>query len=142
MESNVIVRKHPDTGDVITLFESKKDGKTYGRIRLDSTNFVSNNGITNVVKRVAFETLTPETLPAMTPLLKADAPYPIKGKILVKETLEPQYEGQVPKLNPSTEQYVTVKGHQVYRTTSFTSDMNADDILINENTIDKFLGDE
>ena len=127
---------HPETKKVITLFtkadKTTGEEKTYGRVRIDSTVISMVNGYQRRNKRTAFVVLDPEVLPLMAPHIVADKPYPINGKVIVLETLEPQYEGHVPKMNPTTQEYVKVNGNLVYRTTEFTTDMSAQDTLVNQ----------
>jgi hypothetical protein len=132
--TNVVVA-HPETGKVITIFtkadKATGEERTFGRVRLDSESFTVSNGFTSVRKRTAFVVLDSQVLPLIAPHIQAGQPYPIAGKIVVKETLAPQYEGHVPKMDPSTNEYVRVHGMLVYRITEFTTDLNQRDILVN-----------
>lgn len=132
MKAQIIVKAHPDTGEVITINESKKDGKNYGKIRLEAHQLVDKNGLLQVEKRVAFVTITPEALPMMTPMLKADGVYPLEGKLVVKETFEPQWSTHRPKMNPVTQEYVRVDGKEVYRNTIFTQNFSEPDEFITQ----------
>ncbi len=57
----------------------------------------------------------------------------MEGKIIVKESLEPFYEGQAPKMNPITEEYIYCNGRHIYRTTEFTTNLEAQDQLVQAN---------
>ena len=119
---------HPKTGEVITNFD--KNGKTYGTVRVDETFLAVENGYTSMKKRTAFITIGDDVLAFMSPLIKADAPYPLEGKIVVTESFEPFYEGQEAKMNPTTEEFIRVDGKLVYRNSDFTTDLNASDSLL------------
>jgi hypothetical protein len=128
METQAIVVKHPESGKVITKWE--KDGKTYGKIRLDQSTIVVENGFTNIRKRVAFVTMDEATMAVLEPSLKDGKPYPINGKIVRKESFEPLYAGQAHKINPTTNEAVLVNGKKVYFKDDFTTNMSAQDSLI------------
>jgi hypothetical protein len=124
-----IVKAHPTTGQVVTYFQSEK-GETFGKIRVDQSAPVINNGFLSFANRSAFITMDEETAKKLEPILKEEQPYPIAGKVLVRESTEPFYEGQEAKINPSTEEVITHLGAPVYRDTEFTSDINAQDVLL------------
>ena len=54
----------------------------------------------------------------------------LTGKIVVRETLTPRYDGQSPKINPATGEILTKDGEPIYRNTMFTPSMNDQDELI------------
>lgn len=54
----------------------------------------------------------------------------LPGKIVVKETLEPRYDGQSPKINPSTGEVLTKNGMPIYRNTEYTGNPEEFDVLI------------
>ena len=128
MKNQAIVVKHPETGNVITKWE--KDGKTYGKIRLDQSTIEVANGFTNIRKRVAFVTMDEATMEVLAPSLKDGQPYPIDGKIVRKESFSPFYDGQAHKINPTTNEAVLVNGNKVYLKDDFTTNMSAKDELI------------
>ena len=131
------VGAHPETGELVTLYTKvdKATGEevTYGRVRIDETKRVNNNGFMSLAKRSAFVTLNAEILEEIAPLLVEGQPYPDEGKIIVIETFEPQYDKHTPKINPTTKQYVKVNDKPVYMQQIFTFDMNAQDQLIRNN---------
>ena len=119
---------NPKNGLVVTKFD--KNGKTYGTVRVDESFIAVENGYSSLKRRTAFITLGHDVLDFLEPLIKADAPYPLEGKIVVTESFEPFYEGQVAKMNPQTEEFIRVDGKLVYRNSDFTTDKNAQDVLI------------
>ncbi len=138
--SNPVVVAHPKTKQVITLFSKMdKEGieRNYGRVRIDSVTPSIVDGFVSAKKRTAFVTLDEDALILLEGHIKDNRPYPIEGKIVVKETLEPQFTGHTPKINPSTGETIEVNGYQVYRTTEFTSDMDAQDVRINSNSVEE-----
>lgn len=133
-EMNNQVVEHPETGRVITLFTKvDKEGteQTYGRVRIDSSSLNLSNGFVSSKRRTAFITLDSTALKQLEGQIVGGKPFPTQGKIVVKETLEPQYEGHSPKMNPSTGEIIEINGYQIYRLTEFTSDMDAKDVFVN-----------
>lgn len=124
--SKCIVKAHPDTKEVITKWE--KDGKSYGRIRIDQAKVEFINGFGSVRNRSAFLTMEAEALESLG--LVAGQEFPVAGKIVRKETREPQYEGHNPKINPTTAEIHLVNGAPVYFQDTFTSNMSENDSLI------------
>ena len=132
--AKVIVKAHPETGDVITKWE--KNGVTYGRIMVAQEGLAINNGYLNTVRRVAFITFDGDALKTMERILKADGAFPLAGTIQVRESLTPFYEGQNPKINPSTDEVMTHKGQPIYRVSEFVSNVDAqDELLANDRTL-------
>ena len=124
-----IVKAHPTTGKIVTYFESEK-GDTYGKVRVDQRAPVISNGFMSFANRSAFITMDEKTAKDMETILKEEQPYPIAGKVVVRESLEPFYEGQEPKINPSTNEVITHLGAPVYRDTDFVFDLEAEDTLL------------
>ena len=138
LNNNQTVIGHPETGDAITNFTKvDKQGieQSYGRVLIQSSSLSLNDGFVSQKKRVAFITLDSDALKLLEGQIKAEMPYPMAGKIIVKETLEPEFIGHTPKINPSTGETIEVDGYPVYRSTEFTSDMDAQDVRINSNSI-------
>tara|TARA_R110000868_G_C10582236_1_gene738734 strand:+ start:96 stop:563 length:468 start_codon:yes stop_codon:yes gene_type:complete len=65
--------------------------------------------------------------------------YELSGKIVIMEQITPFYEGQQPKINPSTSEvlYVTVNGTKtpIYRQTEFTQDATREDVMIQHENV-------
>lgn len=129
LSNKPIVKAHPETGAIVTYFQSEK-GETYGKIRVDQRAPVISNGYMSFANRSAFITMDEETAKQMEPLLQEDKPYPIAGKIVVTESLTPFYDGQGPKVNPSTNEVITHNGQPVFRDTDFVLDSDAEDTLL------------
>lgn len=125
---------NPKTEELITLF-TKADPTTgeeltYGRVRVDESAWVMQGGFQKEVNRTAFITIDAKILTKFAPLVKEGKPYPIPGKIVILETFSPQWDNHVPKINPSTDEYVKVNGENVYRSSNFTTDMNEQDTFL------------
>lgn len=129
LSNKPIVKAHPTTGAIMTYFESEK-GETFGKVRVDQHSPVINNGFLSFANRSAFITMDENTAKKMESILKEEQPYPIEGKVVVRESLEPFYENQEPKINPSKEEIITHLGAPVYRDTQFVFDLGAKDILL------------
>lgn len=121
-----IVIAHPKTGKLITMTTSR-NGKKYGKVRVDQMELIVNGSFSTSKRRSAFITLDEETVSLVEPLLQDRQPYPVEGKIIVRESIIPFYEGQEPKYKGKGGDVVLYKEHPVYRETEFTTDMNAQD---------------
>jgi hypothetical protein len=121
----VIVKANPTNNLVITPSTTNTE---YGVVRLEATAFEATNGMLNSRKRVAFLRAKIEDLATLN--LKADTTFPLAGKIVVKESIEAFYEGQTPKINPSTSEVLMKGSNPIYRITEFTTDINAVDIFV------------
>lgn len=118
-ETNVVVSKQPNLG---------KDGKQYGFIIVTSEEQTF-DGFARNVKRSA-------VIPGLfSDLEKMNlfAGKEISGKIVNTEALS-AFPGAQPVINPTTKQPVLVNGQQLYRKSTFTSDLNAQDVLVARNT--------
>lgn len=116
----VIVKAHPDTNLVITPSPTKPE---FGKFRVDSRHVSMENGFVNIQKRTAFVAGRTEDLQSLG--YKADQT--IAGQIIKKESFEPFYEGQSPKINPSNKDVVLTNGKQTYLQYEFTQDLSAHD---------------
>jgi hypothetical protein len=129
IKGDVIVRANPETGSILTV----RKNPDWSSIRVESAVIVNNEkGLLALQKRVAFvrmQTAVAEALIAQNQL-KEGKPLPVKGKIVVKESLEPFYEGQEAKINPTTMEIVTFMNQPVYRITYFQSGDSAHDELV------------
>ncbi len=132
--NNQSVVENSESGEVITLFtKMDKEGveQTYGRVQIQSVALTLNNGFVSQMKRTAFVTLDSDALELLGDQIKAERPYPMDGKIIVKETLAEQWPGHLPKINPTTGETIEINGHHIYRSTEFTSDLDAQDVIVN-----------
>lgn len=59
----------------------------------------------------------------------------LPGTIYHKEQLEPFYDGQDPKMNPSTGEILTVDGKEIYRQSFYTPNAQAEDHLIQHDRV-------
>ena len=124
-----LVKAHPVTGSIVTYFENSK-GESFGKIRVDQRAPVINNGFMSFANRSAFITLNEKDAKAMEPILIEDTPYPIEGKVVVTESLEPFYDGQEPKRRGADGAVITHLGAAVYRETNYVFNLDATDTLL------------
>jgi hypothetical protein len=124
-----IVKAHTTTGLVVTPSTNSPE---YGTIRVEQVAFSVTNGFTNKSTRSAFIKGKLSDFADMG--LKKDGLFPIEGRILIKESFEPMYEGQKAKLNPSSGEEIKIDGRLVYRDSYFTSDESLSDVLITESS--------
>jgi len=124
-----IVKKHPETNEIVTVKASAK-GNKFGQIRVDQTCAVTNNGFLSFKTRSAFIAIGEKDIDAARETLKDGMECPFQGKIVLNETREPQYEGHEPKINPETKEVFLLDGAPVYRTTEWTEDLSKEDTLV------------
>ena len=124
-----ILKAHPITGEIVTYFESQK-GETFGKVRVDQRSPVINNGFMSFANRSAFITFDEKTAIEMESILEEDKPYPVDGRVVVTESLEPFYKGQEPKTKGLDDQVITHLGAPVYRDAQFVFDLEAKDNLL------------
>ncbi|WP_372757995.1 hypothetical protein [Mariniflexile sp.] len=129
LSNQPLVKAHPVTGALVTYFENSK-GETFGKIRVDQRAPVINNGFMSFANRSAFITLNELDAKAMETIIVEDAPYPIEGKVVVTESLEPFYESQEPKRKGADGDIITHLGAPVYRETNYVFDLEAKDTLL------------
>lgn len=129
LSSKPIVKAHPLTGAIVTYFESEK-GETFGKVRVDQRSPVINNGFMSFANRSAFITFDEQIAKKMESILQEDKPYPIEGRVVVTESLEPFYEGQGPKTKGVDGEVITHLGAPVYRETQFVFNLDAKDKLL------------
>ena len=123
----VKVVKHPVTGNVITISEKNPE---FGTIRLDAEQNVFSDGFFNVQKRTAF---VRGRLVDLESLNLKDGQV-LAGQIVRKESFEPFYEGQTPKINPTTNEVVLTDGRPTYLEFEYTEDMSKPSEIWVENT--------
>jgi hypothetical protein len=125
---NPTIVAHPETNEVVTQNPNKPE---YGSIRVDQIITTMENGFLNRSKRVAFIGGKLEDLKELG--YKANQVLP--GKLVVKESTTPFYAGQSPKINPETGEVMLSNGQEIYRQTVYTSDINAQDNLVQHDTV-------
>lgn len=126
MNSDVKVVAHPETGAVITQNVNKPE---FGTLRLDSENVSMSGGYLNKNRRTAFVGGNYEEFKSLG--LRAGQVMP--GLIQKQESFSPFYEGQSPKINPTTQEVIFKNGKEVYLQFEYIADSNAaDSIWIDE----------
>lgn len=122
--AQVKVIAHPETGNVITPNPNKPE---FGTVRLDQTVISRENGFINRSSRTSFLHGKIEDLE----LMDWKAGQVINGKIVRKQSYEPFYEGQTPKIYPSGHpragESVLTNGRESYFQDIYTEDMDAYD---------------
>lgn len=126
MNNQVKVTKHPETGAVVTPAPSNPD---YGYVRVESKQLSFEGGFARMQTRSALIRMEMELAQYFT------ENQILEGKIVVKESLTPFYEGQTPKINPSNSDILHVNGSPIYRTTEFVTDANAQDVLLQHTNV-------
>lgn len=130
---------HPDTGEVVTMREGK-DGKNYGKVRVDQITTVIHNNMERDVKRSAFITLPEDVLARRMAqgTLEAGMEYKVagrSGKLKVIESVTPFFEAQTPKTKGADGETITSGGLPVYRETVFTLDLEELDVLLPSDSV-------
>lgn len=90
----------------------------YGSIMFEEVAFTNAGGFLNKQKRVAFLRSDVETLKDYASSLNLKAGTVIPGKIVVAESTTAFYEGQTPKVNPTSGETITHGGNAIYRNSS------------------------
>lgn len=121
--SQVKVIAHPESGNVITPSSRNPE---YGTFRVDSENRSLENGFVNISKRTAF--IRGKISDLETLGLRAGQVLP--GRIQKRESFDPFYEDQEPKINPSTQEVVLTNGQESYLEYVYTSDAKASDVWV------------
>jgi len=119
---------------IVSINPNKKE---FGSIRLATTSYDMSTGFLNKQRRVHYLAGKVEELEGLAYAFefKIGDDYSAKfpSRIIVEESTTPFYEGQSPKINPSSGEVVTVNGSEVYRQTRLVNADSADqDILVKE----------
>ena len=141
MKNQVIIKADSKTGNVVTMKTqtNKTTGEEtqVGSVRIESTAYTNWRGQVRTSKRTAFLSLNEDVLSSMEPLLVDGGVFPMPGKIVVEETLTPYIKKngkpQEAKINPSTKEVITFQGQPVYRNSYFSTDLDAQDVLLKDN---------
>lgn len=115
--STVKVVKHPTTGNIVTAGSNPE----YGTVRVDSETVSYTNGYMNKSRRTAFIRGRVSDLESMN---FKDGQRMI-GIIQKQESFSPFYDGQTPKINPSTSEVILKDGKEVYLQYEYIEDTNA-----------------
>ena len=118
----------------------------YGSLRFATTTFDTTGGFLNKVRRVHFQSGNIEELKAFVDAfdLKLNMDYSTKvpSRIIVEESIVPFYEGQKPKVNPSSGEVVTANGSEVYRQTRLVAAASSDaDSLVREKVVQQAVSE-
>ena len=129
LNGDVIVKLHPETGAIYTV----RNNPEWCSVRVESAVLVNNEkSLLALQKRVAFIKMQVAVANSLIThgLLKPEKTFPMKGKIVIKESWEEFYPNQDPKINPETGEVIQYQGRDVYRVTYFQSGESAHDELI------------
>ena len=107
-----------------------KDGKQYGFIRVESTSIDMSGAVARVKTLSALKSILQDDYNKAKSILTEGTELP--GKIIVRETTEAGLPGYQAKMAGSGDNAVPClfQGAQIYRTTEFTSNVNASDVLV------------
>lgn len=134
MKKQVTVGLHPETKAIWTINENKPD---YSTMRVDQGIITMENGFLNKSKRSDFITVKTEFIKELG--YTANTTFP--GQIVRLESSEPQFEGQLPKINPTTKEEVLVNGKNVYFQDIYTEDLTTKDILLKSSLVSGVLAE-
>lgn len=112
-----------EANGIIGINPSKPE---YGSIQLATTVFDTSSGFLSKKRTVHFLSGNVEELKELVAAfdIKAGDDYSKKvmpSRIIVRESTTPYYEGQAPKINPSTDEVITSGGKDVYRETALVA---------------------
>lgn len=108
------------------IFIASTKNPEFGYFRVESSNTSMENGWIQTSTRSA---LIRGKMADLTKLNLKEG-QELAGKIIIKESNTPSYDGQPSKINPSTGEEMTHNGNPVYRESFFTTDANAQDELL------------
>lgn len=114
----VKIIKHPIKGTVVTPRDSNPE---YGAVRIDEEKTTIVNNFVNKSRRTAFLGGSTADLNAMN---FKDGQI-IAGTIVKQESFEPFFEGQSPKINPSTNEVVLKDGRPTFLNYIYSTDATA-----------------
>ena len=124
MKSTLVIAAHPETKAMLT---PAKEG--WSTMRVDQKTYTL-EGPGGVRGRSAFITKKNEDWEILKKVMNLQVGLPISGQIVRKESRTPQFEGQNPKKNPTTDEIFLVDGQPVYFQDTYTEDLTAKDELI------------
>lgn len=126
MTNFVQITPNPETNQVITQSTNNPE---YGYVRVESKTTTFENGWIRTATRSALIRGKVDELKPLEGLKQ------LPGKIVVKESLTPAYDGQDPKINPQTGEVLTKGGSPIYRQTFFTQNPAETDIFVAHDTV-------
>ena len=130
LSGKVIATKNVETGELFSIGNNPE----YCSVRVESSVLENDEGFWMLKTRVAkirMQVILANTMIAKG-LLKDGFELPMKGKIIIRESFEPSYEGHQPKINPSTGEVILYMNRPIYRQSIFTSNMDEQDMLIKD----------
>lgn len=133
-----LVIPHKETGMLITMREITDsrtgDKREVGTVMVQSKSLSGLGALARVSTRTAFITLEADAIEFLGDSLKPNKPFPVDGKIVIEETLEPYVKSngdtQEPKINPTTGETITHMGAPVYRNMYFTENLDQQDVYL------------
>ena len=130
LSGKVVAKVNPETGTLFTVGNNPE----WCSVRVESSVLENDEGFWLLKTRSAKIRLQVELAKALSSkgLLKDGQELPIKGQIVVRESFEPFYDGQMEKINPSTGELVLYLNRPIYRQSVFTSNMNDKDMFIKD----------
>lgn len=129
MSNNVTVIANPKTGKVFNQNANLgKDGKAYGWFMVESKVLDMTGAIVSLKRRTAIKAISKEAYDAAASMLQVGSQLP--GKIVVRESLTPFYEGQTPKTAGEGGTVCTKGGQPIYRQTEYSDLLEECDTLI------------
>ena len=130
----VKVTAHPETGAIITPFEKNPE---FGAVGVEQETITYNeSGFLNRSKRTALIRGRVSELEEMN--YKEGQILP--GKIIVKESTSPAYDGHDPKINPTTGEVLMSGDHPIYRQTFYTENLSTPDSLVQHTNVNTGQG--
>jgi hypothetical protein len=105
-----------DNGEVIRPNPNKPE---YGSIGFEQNTFTNMNGFLNKRRKVSFLAGSMTELQEFVSTLNLKPGQEVPGCLHTVESFEPLYEGQAPKINPTTGRAVLVDGAQVWEKTYY-----------------------
>jgi len=133
-----ITTKSKESTEILGISTNNPD---YGYIRVEENGATSfgTGGWLNTNSKTALIKGKTSDLKTFITKNNVKLGYELPGKIVIVEQTTPFYEGQQPKINPSTSEvlYVTVNGVQkpIYRQTEFTQDTTREDNMIQHENV-------
>jgi hypothetical protein len=146
IKSNVLVVADKATGEIsrnrIINYKDPETGKALTRevgvVMVQSKSLSGLSSLARVSTRTAFITLEQDALEFLmeSGQLKDGKEFPVEGRIVIEETLEPYIKKdgttQNPKIKPTTGEIMTYKGQPVYRNSFFSEDISQSDVYLRE----------
>ena len=130
LSGKVIAKANPENGKLFTVGNNPE----WCSVRVESSVLENDEGFWLLKTRSAKIRLQVELAKALMSrgMIKDGQELPLKGKIVVRESFEPFYDGQTVKINPSTGEAILYMDRPVYRQSIFTSNLDERDMFIKD----------